>query len=217
MNKIITVIFCFFGFFNLTSVAQQKFIKPDLADNNNFQTLNRKITLSKNTQGNAVIHLDAKAGDGVTWIKNLNFATGIIEFDVKGKDVMQESFVGVAFHGADDSTYEVVYFRPFNFQAKDTARKNHSVQYVMLPKFDWSYLRQTYPGKYEHALFSTVDPDGWLHAKITVGNDGIKVFVNNDSEPSLVVNSLNDSATGKIGFWVGNNSDGDFSNLVIRQ
>lgn len=201
---------------NAGSFAQQKLIKPDLADQNNFQTINRNISLSKDEQGKAVVHLDAKEGDGVALIKNINFTTGIIEFEVKGKDVMQQSFVGIAFHRGD-SSYEAIYFRPFNFQSTDTARKNHSVQYVMPPKFDWSYLRQTYPGVYEHALTSRVEPEHWFHAKIIVGNDDIKVFVNNDTQPSLTVKPLVAPAAGKIGFWVGNNSDGDFSNLVIRE
>jgi hypothetical protein len=44
----------------------------------------------------------------------------------------------------------------------------------------------------------------------------IQVFVNNDSKSSLVVKPLNNYTTGKIGFWVGNNSDDDFSNLIIQ-
>jgi len=216
MNKILTIIFCCAGVFNLNGFAQQKFIQPDLTDENNFQTINRTVNLSKNEQGKAIVHLDAKAGDGAVLIKNITFTTGTIEFDLKGKDVMQESFVGIAFHGGD-STYEAVYFRPFNFESKDTARKNHSVQYVMPPKFDWSYLRQTYPGMYEHALLSTVEPDNWFHAKIIVSNDSIKVFVNNDTQPSLTVKPLAGPLPGKIGFWVGNNSEGDFANLVIRE
>lgn len=43
------------------------------------------------------------------------------------------------------------------------------------------------------------------------------VFVNNDNKSSLVVKLLNNDASGKIDFWVGNNSDGYFSNLTIKQ
>jgi len=44
----------------------------------------------------------------------------------------------------------------------------------------------------------------------------IAVYVNDDKDPSLVVKPISNHTTGKIGFWVGNNSDGDFSNLTIR-
>ncbi len=38
---------------------------------------------------------------------------------MRGKNVFQKSFIGIAFHGQDDKTYDAVYCRPFNFIAKD--------------------------------------------------------------------------------------------------
>ena len=43
---------------------------------------------------------------------------------LRGKNA-DMSFVGVAFHGADENAYEVVYFRPFNFRSEDPARRAH--------------------------------------------------------------------------------------------
>jgi len=217
MNKILfSILLCFSMSFGLCCLAQQKIINADLSDKSRLQTVNRNATLSKDTQGKTIINLDAKPGSGVVWIKELDFTTGIIEFDVKGKDVLQQSFVGIAFHGVNDSTYEGVYFRPFNFQAADPARKKHAVQYISLPKYDWSYLRETYPDKYEHALLSVVDPNSWFHVKIIVENNIINAFINSETQPCLSVQPLTHISSGKIGFWVGNNSDGDFSNLVIK-
>src|SRR6185436_16195371 len=53
--------------------------------------------------------------DGMAWIKGLNFSTGTIEVDLRGRDGFQESFIGIAFHGVDTAELDVVYFRPFNF------------------------------------------------------------------------------------------------------
>ena len=61
-----------------------------------------------------------------------------------------------------------------------------------------------------------LNPEGWFHAKVVVDATNIAVYVNDDKEPSLVVKPISNRTTGKIGFWVGNNSDGDFSNLTIR-
>ncbi|QEC68912.1 hypothetical protein FRZ67_16940 [Panacibacter ginsenosidivorans] len=217
MNKIlVSALLCFSMNFSLHCLAQQKIISADLSDKSKLQTVNRTATLSKDAQGKPIIHLDAKPGDGVIWIKGLHFTKGTIEFDVKGKDLLQQSFVGIAFHGVNDSTFEGVYFRPFNFQAADPVRKKHAVQYISLPKYDWSYLRETYPDKYEHALLSVVDPNSWFHVKVIVENNSITAFVNADTEPCLSVQPLTHAPEGKIGFWVGNNSDGDFSNLVIK-
>jgi hypothetical protein len=216
MKKIIMILFCYSMGFSLNSFAQLKIIRPDLSKKINFQALNRQVTLSTDELGKTIVHLNANDGAGVVWINDLNFTTGIIEFDVKGKDVLQKSFVGIAFHGVNDSTYESIYFRPFNFQAADTVRKKHAVQYISLPNFDWPYLRETSPNKYEHDLVSFVDPDKWFHAKIVVDKNRLQAFLNSAAEACLSVEPLTHQLSGKIGFWVGNGSDGDFTNLTIE-
>ncbi|MEO6549284.1 MAG: hypothetical protein ABIN94_14880 [Ferruginibacter sp.] len=202
------------GGFNASAGAQT--VKPGLSDQKNFRLVNREISLSVNEQAKPVVHLNAKQNDGVAWIKDVNFTTGIIELDMKGKDIMQQSFVGLAFHGIDDSTYDVIYFRPFNFQSADSNRRKHSIQYVSLPKYDWSLLRENYPGKYEGELQNAGDADKWFHAKIIIDPGKVVVFVNGQLKPSLTVKPLSINSTGTIGFWVGNNSDGDFTNLSIQ-
>jgi len=215
MRKII--IPCLLLFFSLSSLAQIKAVIPDLSEKDNLTPVNRQFTLSAGKVGKTTVHLNAADGPGVVWINDLTFSTGSIEFDVKGKDVLQESFVGIAFHGMNDSTYEGVYLRPFNFQASDTLRKKHAVQYIALPKFDWPYLRETYPDKYEHPLLAPIDPNDWFHVKIIVDKHKIRAFVNSDAKACLSVEPLTGNLSGKIGFWVGNHSDGDFTNLVVKQ
>jgi hypothetical protein len=201
--------------FCLGSIAQKQTMRPDLSNKNNFRAVNRNITVSQNGPGKIVVHLDTKPNNGVAWINDQTFDKGTIEFDVKGKNVLQQSFVGIAFHGVNDSTYDAVYFRPFNFQSPDSIRRGHSVQYISLPQYDWSTLRDKYPGKYENAILNKPDPDSWFHAKVLVDANNITVFVNDEEKPSLVVKPLANRGTGKIGFWVGNNSDGDFSGLIM--
>lgn len=213
MNKIILA-FCLFIFFN--SSAQIKIITPDLSKKDNLQPVNRQVSLSTDKTVKTIVHLNANDGAGVVWIKGFNFKTGVIEFDVKGKDVLQESFVGIAFHGGNDSTYESVYFRPFNFQVDDTVRKKHAIQYISLPKFDWEYLREKYPDKYEQSLLTFVDPNEWFHVKVVVDKNKIQVFVNADTKACISVKPLTNNSSGKIGFWVGNGSDGDFANLILK-
>jgi hypothetical protein len=182
----------------------------------NLQVVNRNISVYDSVK-RTIVHLDAREGDGVAWIKNASFTTGTIEFDAKGKDVLQQSFIGIAFHAKNDSSFDVIYFRPFNFRSPDTIRKSHSVQYVCMPKYDWYYLRENHPGKYENALAQTVEPTSWFHAKVVVSKNNIEVYVNGDKKPSLSVQPLADYSEGNVGFWVGNNSDGDFSNITIKQ
>jgi len=195
---------------------QKHTIKPHVSGSNRFQLINRAITISADKQGKNIIHLDSNSNAGVAWISDLTFEKGIIEFDAKGKNVLQQSFVGIAFHGINDSTYDAVYFRPFNFQSTDSIRRSHSVQYISLPKHDWPLLREMYPGKYENALINKTDPESWFHVKIETDYKNITIYLNEDQKPSLVVKPLSNSTTGKIGFWVGNNSSGDFANLSIQ-
>ena len=151
----------------------------------------------------------------MAWWPDKEFADGTIEFEVRGKDMFQKSFVGVAFHGVDETTYDVVYFRPFNFQASELARRNHAVQYVSLPNYDWQKLRGEYPGKYENAVQPAPIPDQWFHARIVVAHPKVSVFVNDTAEPCLVVEQLSNRKRGWVGFWVGNGAGGDFADLKI--
>jgi hypothetical protein len=148
-------------------------------------------------------------------VDGVNFSEGTIECDIRGKNVLQRSFVGIAFHGVDEKTFDAIYFRPFNFKNEDAVRRTHAVQYISHPEHTWSKLRQTFPLKYEQPVKPVPEPDGWFHARIVVANGKVSVFVNDATEPSLVVDKLNDRTEGKIGFWVGTTSGGDFANLKI--
>lgn len=190
--------------------AQQKEFIPDLLkvkDSTIWSPFNRKVVY------NGAVYLDERNGDGMLWLKNFNFANGRIELDLKGKNETGKSFIGVAFHGLNDSTYDAIYFRPFNF--KNTERSNHSVQYISHPKFTWYKLRDENPGKYENNVKPVPNPDEWFHATIVIEYPVVKVFVDNAEEPSLIVNQLSSRKAGRLGLWVGNTSDGLFKNLKV--
>jgi hypothetical protein len=150
---------------------------------------------------------------GVAYLEGVEFADGAIEVDIRGKDVLQQSFVGVAFHGLDEKTYDAIYFRPFNFKNEDPARRLRAVQYISHPTSTWQKLRTEHPGKYEQPVNPVPDPNGWFRARIVVASPKVSVFVNDAKEPSLVVNQLSDRKKGLVGLWVA--SGGDFANLKI--
>jgi hypothetical protein len=161
------------------------------------------------------IHLDEKSDPGVAWLENILFGNGIIEFDAQGKDVLQHSFIGIAFHGLNDTTYDAVYFRPFNFKSPDAVRRSHSVQYISHPAFDWEKLRTEFPNQYEQAVSPAPDAAEWFHVRVVISNPKVTVYVNDNKQPVLVIDQLSDRKRGKIGFWVGNQSDGNFANIKI--
>ncbi len=151
----------------------------------------------------------------MAYLQGIEFSNGTIEFDVRGKDVQQQSFVGVAFHGVDGTTYDAIYFRPFNFKTEDPARRKRAVQYISHPTYTWQKLRAEHPGEYEQPVSPVPDPNAWFHVRVIVAAPKVSVFVDKAKEPSLVVNQLSDRHKGRVGLWVGNNSGGDFANLKI--
>ncbi len=195
-----------------TVSGQTNVILPDLSnvkDPEKWAIYNRDVTI----EGSGSIHLDGKPGDGLLWLRNLDFANGTIECDIMGQDIQGRSFVGLAFHGLNDSTFDVVYFRPFNFQNEE--RNGHSVQYISHPTYTWFKLREEHPGKYENNLNPVPDPEKWFHVYIEIGYPEVAVYVNDSDVPSLKVTQLSSQKHGWIGFWVGNNSEGSFKNLKI--
>jgi hypothetical protein len=202
----------------LSRVAgQTKTITPDLgalADSKSLKLFNRSASRLVDGARNGV-RLSEAPGDDVALLPGIEFANGTIELDLRGKDVAQQSFVGVAFHGVDASAYDAIYFRPFNFRATDPVSRSHAVQYHSLPIYTWQKLRTEQSGKYEQAVNPVPDPNSWFRARVVVANPMVKVFVGDAKEPCLLVNLLNDREKGTVGLWVGNNSGGDFANLRI--
>jgi hypothetical protein len=221
MNRREFVISACAGALTLTGVSrlagQAKTIAPDLgalADAKKLTLFNRGASRLVDGARKGV-RLTEAGGEGVAFLPGIEFANGSIEFDVRGKDVAQQSFVGVAFHAVDATTYDAIYFRPFNFRAADAVSRSHAVQYHSLPLYTWQKLRSEQPGKYEQAVNPVPDPNTWFRARVVIANPKASVFVADAKEPCLVVNLLNDRRKGLVGLWVGNNSGGDFANLAI--
>ncbi len=209
----------FLGFLSFLPVnAQENVVRydlPSMSVNSQLEVFNRKISAFSENDTNG-IRFSKNENDGIAWLKHVIFSNGSIEVDIKGSDEPQQSFVGIAFHGMDNNTFDAIYFRPFNFQADDAVRKIHAVQYISMPDYSWEVLREKFNGKYEKAVSPAPDANAWFHVKITIKSPQITVFVNRNQEACLTVEKLNNRASGKIGLWVGNNSAGDFANLQIE-
>jgi hypothetical protein len=178
-----------------------------------WRASNRAATIVEEA-GRRIVRVDARLGDGVIWQEGAELRNGTIEVDIRGANRPGESFVGITFHGANDTTYEGVYFRPFNFRAEPPGR-DRAVQYISHPEYPWARLREEHPGQYERAVSPVPDPDGWFHARVVVSDRTVRVFVNEASAPTMTVDTLTPSRGGMVGLWVGNGSSGDFANLRV--
>lgn len=186
--------------------------KPDLHDKSLWTLHDRSVTYS--TEGDKkVVSFSEAQNDGLMYLNQDWFSQGTIEVDVKGRNLVQKSFVGIAFQIQNDSTFEAIYFRPFNFMNTDTARRWRSVQYICQPVHHWEKLRTEHPGVYESKTNPVPDPDDWFHVRVILKGKTVSVYVNHSPKPSLVVNRLADPGKGRIGLFVGNSSNGSFANL----
>jgi hypothetical protein len=128
---------------------------------------------------------------------------------------LQQNYVGVAFHRKNDNTYEAVYLRPFNFRAADPIHKQHAVQYISLPKFDFQDLRDEFPEEFENPVDGSIVPTDWVKLRVGVEGSKVQIYVGTAREVTLEVRKLGQLDGGQVGLWVGNVSGGDFANLVI--
>jgi hypothetical protein len=178
-------------------------------------------TTNKNAANNVVQILagadrPAISLQGIAWLKDVSFTNGRIDIELRGKNIPGQSFIGVAFSAQDDSDYECVYFRPFNFPGTDSLHRIHMVQYMSLPGHEWNVLRETTPSVFEKTISPAPDPTRWFHATIIADSDSLRVYVNAAVEPSLRVKRFKNHRGDKFALWCSDLS-GDFANLVITK
>jgi hypothetical protein len=178
-----------------------------------LKAVNREVSPSSGDR--LAVHVTEKEGPGLVWVQGSDFAEGTIELEVRGRDLLQRSFLGVAFHGKDDNTYEAVYLRPFNFRADDPARHQHAVQYMASPDFDWPRLRKEFAEEFENPVDPSVGPTDWVPLRVVVKGETVQIYVGAVKAPTLEARKLGNLTRGMVGLWVGNNSDGDFRKLRI--
>jgi hypothetical protein len=156
-------------------------------------------------------------------IEGIEFGDGVIQAEIAGAPMTgapsgARGFVGLAFRlQSDMRTYDAFYLRPTNGRADDQVRRNHSAQYISHPDWTWSRFRKEMPEKYE----SYVDlvPGEWTKVKIEVRGTQARLYVHDQSQPTLIVNDLKTGATGKgaIALWLDLGTDAHFRNLTVTR
>jgi hypothetical protein len=195
-------------------IGQQQTIEPDLtalADGKVLSVFNCCLSGFKDGEKKGVRLSD----NGVAYLTGVEFSNGALEVEIRGKDVEQQSLIGVVFHGVDGKTYDAIYFRPFNFKTEDVTRRMRAVQYVANPTYTSQKLRADHPGKYEQAVDPAPTPDDWFRARVVVESPKVSVFINDANQPCLSVTQLSDRKKGLVGLWGGGAVGGDFANLKI--
>ena len=156
-------------------------------------------------------------------LKGIEFKNGTIEVKVLSRllpNVPESArgFIGIAFRINDsNSEFENIYIRPTNGRASDQLRRNHSTQYFSFPDYKFDRLRKEAPGVYES--YADMGLNEWIKLKIVVKDSQTKLFINDNKQPSLIVNDLKhgSGSSGAIGLWVETGTEGFFSDLRIQK
>ena len=199
----------------INSFGQQQINLADELKNKKMKIVNRIISPYPDDKN--AVEMNANNSDGLGILEEIEFDNGIIEVELKGENNPGKSFIGIAFNIQDNETYEVIYFRPFNFVAEEQIRKDHMVQYVFHPEFTWRKLREERTGEFENEIPKPPNPDEWFKAIIKIKNKKIEVYVNEISEPVLSIDRITSPKSKKIGIWAGYGSSGRYRNLKLRK
>ena len=156
-------------------------------------------------------------------IKGSEFKNGTIEIKVlsrllKNAPDFARGFIGIAFRINDsNSKFESIYLRPTNGRADNQLRRNRSIQYFSFPDYKFERLRKEAPGEYES--YTDMGLNEWIKIKIEVKDKQARLFINDNKQPSLIVNDLKhgDNSTGTIGLWVDIGTEGFFTDLKISK
>lgn len=207
----LTLCFILTTWYSLQAQIYKSYNLKKLYLENKLTVKNRKaILISSKYQD--YIELNEDKDEGLVWFNDVNFETGVIELDIKGQDLPQHSFPGIAFHGSNDTTFEAIYFRPFQFLAEDPVLRSRGVQYISLPENTWQVLRKNNPGTYESTIHPVPNPNSWFHVTIKVNNTVATVYINNSDRSCIKIPLLGQKGS-KIGFYAADRSGGAFSNL----
>jgi hypothetical protein len=195
-------------------------------DTSNFEAVNVSMSIEK-MMGSKVIKAIKDSGvkefDEPTFVKTkgIDFKNGMIEVKVlsrllKDAPGFARGFIGVAFRINDSNTkYESIYLRPINARVDDQVRRNHSIQYYSYPGYKFDRLRKESPEKYES--YTDMEMNKWITIRIEIKDAKAKLFVNNNQQPSLIVNDLKHgmNASGAVALWVETGTEGYFKDLKI--
>lgn len=185
--------------------------------------INTEITEQKH-KGKAALKVKAIKNNksAMVLLPVSDFAEGTIEFEMAANRAANShpesrGFAGLAFHISKDTiNYDVIYLRATNGRAEDQVRRNHTVQYMAQPDFDFQVLREKFPEKYE--TYVDMVPDEWIKLKIVVEGRITKLYVHEQEQPTLIVKDmLNKTTIGGIALWVGGSTEAYYRNMKISK
>lgn len=152
-------------------------------------------------------HLGRRALMGTAFLKDTDFADGVIEVDIATTE-RTRSYPGVLFRMADQANYERFYIRPHRSPFYDDA-----LQYG--PVFNGVDSWQLYYGPGKTSSLEIL-PGRWNRLKIVLAGPSARVYWNDSAEPVLTVANLaRGVSAGSIGLVGPLDGTAYFSNVTV--
>ncbi len=224
MHKLKTTLLLLCAFLGaaLTS-AQPQPLELSRLDANSVSVAAAKV------KGHDVVRVEkdprVKADDEPTFarVRGIAFSSGTIEVKVLSRLLSNapahaRGFIGLAFRiDETNSKFEAIYIRPTNGRAQEQLRRNRSIQYFSFPDYKFDRTRRESPGVYES--YADMGLDEWITLRIEVRGRQAKLFLNENPQPSLIVNDLKHGAAarGGVGLWVDVGTEGFFRDLKVSR
>jgi hypothetical protein len=143
-----------------------------------------------------------KSNIGAVLLKNMDFTDGTIEYDVELVSRGMDHFFFRWQDSANNEDLYLRYYRPLNIKSNDAVQYAPTVKGVLL----WDMF-------YEYQSGAALVLNEWNHVKLVISGRQMRVYVNNETKPTLFVPRLEGDVTkGTLGF------DGNviISNLVVK-
>ena len=142
--------------------------------------------------------LGVRSGDAT--LKGVHFANGTIEFDLKA---IGEDMAGIRFHQHGQDTADIFYLR----LTPNCPAAQDCMQYTIFTHGHW--LWDSYP---QYQKPGPVNSAAWNHVKLVLSGRRMKVYLNREAVPSLVIGRLEgDALDGELQFT----GPAYFANLVL--
>jgi hypothetical protein len=128
---------------------------------------------------------------GLAYVPELNMQDGVIEAEVLPDP--RGAFFGIAFRVQSTKNFELIYFRP------GSSGTTEAVQYT--PTLNGAIAWQLYHGEGAQAA-ADFSLEKWMHVRIEISGSVARLYLNGQSQPTLVVPHLaQGDSSGSVGFW----------------
>jgi hypothetical protein len=172
-------------------------------------------------QGRKAVRLaNPSAAAAFATLPGTDFQDGTIEADIAVKivprpGISMPGFIGIAFRARPDiSSYDMFYIRPGLAREDDQMARNQVAQYSAAPNYGWYELRRAWPWVYESN--ANVQLETWTHMKIVVAGRVARLFLNDATQPTLVVDGMKGpDLRGGVALFGFRSEEAYFSNVRV--